>query len=223
MNIVIYGTGGLAREVHQLLEDIYSLSTDKHDGREFIGFIDDDISTHGTCVHDHHVLGGIQWLVENQDTMVFVGVGSPAARRRIVNQIRQAAPDVEFPKLIHPSAIIGDRVKIGDGTIICAGNIVTTDIRIGKHVIVNLDCTVGHDTQIDDFVTIAPSANVSGNVHLHEGCDLGTNCTLIQGMSVGQWSVLGAGAVVVRDIPNNATAVGNPAKVIKQRETGWHL
>jgi sugar O-acyltransferase (sialic acid O-acetyltransferase NeuD family) len=103
-------------------------------------------------------------------------------------------------------------VELGCGNIICAGTIITVNIKIGNHVIINLDCTVGHDTVINDYVTCAPSVNISGQVEIEEGCDIGTNAAIIQGKKIGKWSIIGAGAVVSRDIPPGCTAVGVPAK-----------
>ena len=111
--------------------------------------------------------------------------------------------------------ILSDRVQIGASTIICAGTIITVDIRIGDHVIINLDCTLGHDDIIRDYVTIYPSVNVSGNVEVGECSKFGTGMQIIQGKNIGTESIIGAGAVVIRDIPDRCTAVGSPAKVIK--------
>ncbi|MWK60345.1 transferase, partial [Pseudomonas otitidis] len=93
--------------------------------------------------------------------------------------------------------------------------IITVDIKIGNHVIINLDCTLGHDDIIHDYVTIYPSVNVSGNVEVGECSELGTGMQIIQGKIIGNETIVGAGAVVIRDIPDKCTAVGNPAKVIK--------
>ena len=123
--------------------------------------------------------------------------------------------------MIHPLAWLGNRITLGDGTVVCAGNLLTTDMTIGRHVILNLDCTVGHDAVVEDFVTVAPSVNISGNVAIGVGCDLGTGATLIQGVTIGHWTTVGAGAVVVRDLPANVTAVGVPAQPIKERPEGW--
>lgn len=213
--VVIYGTGGFGREVHQLL-------LDSERETDFVGFIDDNPENHGKLVHDKPVLGGMEWIIQNADVGVLIGIGNTVVKRRIVKRIKEAIPSAKFPTLMHPTALIGINVEIGEGTIICAGNIITTDIAIGPHVILNLDCTVGHDAILHDYVTVAPSCNISGNVRVGEGCDLGTNSTIIQGKNIGEWSIVGAGAVVVKDIPPNATVVGNPTKVIKQREPGWH-
>lgn len=217
-DIVVVGTGGFAREVHQLLEDAVA----DGEGWRVLGFLDDDPARAGDSVHDLPVLGGTSWL-EGRKVAVAVGVGSSAARRVLVKRIRSEAPGSGFPTLVHPTAWIGNRISLGQGTIVCAGNALTTDLSIGDHVILNLDCTVGHDSIVEDFVTVAPSVNISGAVVVREGTDLGTGATIIQGVEIGRWSVIGAGAVVIRDIPANVTAVGTPAKPIKERAEGWHL
>lgn len=216
MDVVIYGTGGFAREVHQVVED----SNAQEQRWNFLGWIDDDAESVGREVHGLAVLGGAAWLAEHPQVGVLVGVGATPARLRIVRSIREVSGN-PFPTLIHPLAWLGNRITLGDGTVVCAGNLLTTDMTIGRHVILNLDCTVGHDSVVEDFVTVAPSVNISGNVAIGVGCDLGTGATLIQGVKIGHWTTVGAGAVVVRDIPANVTAVGVPAQPIKERSEGW--
>lgn len=111
-----------------------------------------------------------------------------------------------------PSVILSKRVSIGEETIICAGTIATVDISIGKHVIINLDCTLGHDDVIGDFVTAYPSVNVSGNVVVGECCELGTGTQVIQGKRIVKNTIVGAGAIVIRDIKESGTYVGSPAR-----------
>ena len=216
-DLVIFGTGGFAREVHQIVEDLNQASSTWN----FLGFLDGNVEKHQTEVHGYEVFGGASWLAHRSDTAVAVGIGNTPSKRKVVNQIR-AFGSPSFPALVHPSSWVGNRVSIGDGTIICAGSLITTDIKIGQHVVVNLDCTIGHDALIQDYVTIAPSVNVSGCVIIGEGTDLGTSCTVIQGIKIGNWSVIGAGAVVVKNVDSNVTAVGIPAKQIKERLAGWH-
>lgn len=214
--IVIFGTGGFARELHQILEDL----RDAGSAIPFLGFLDGNPKSHGGEVHGHPVLGGVEWLRSRPNVAVAIGIGSPSAKRNVVDQIRALGPR-SFPPIIHPRAWLGNRIQIGEGAIICAGTNATTDLKIGAFVILNLDCTVGHDAVIGDFTTAAPSVNLSGNVLVGEGCDLGTGSTIIQGITIGHWSIVGAGAVVVRDLPANVTAVGTPARPIKERAEGW--
>jgi serine acetyltransferase len=92
--------------------------------------------------------------------------------------------------------------------------VLTTNIRLGRHVLLNLGCTVGHDAVLEDFCSLMPHANVGGEAHLEAGVYLGTNATVINRVRVGARTIVGAGAVAVRDLPADCTAVGVPAKAI---------
>lgn len=216
-DLVVYGAGGFSREVAQLVRDI-----NREQSRwNLLGFLSDDRGTWGANVADGPILGGNEWLADRAGRIaVALGLGSPAVKARVVRAL--GGLRVAFPQLIHPSVHRSSRFDFGPGAIITAGSIVMTDVRLGAMVTINLGCTLGHDCHVDDFATIAPGANLSGHVRVGEGSDIGTGAAIIQGVSVGAWSVVGAGAAVVRDLPPNCTAVGVPAKVIKQREPGWH-
>ena len=127
-------------------------------------------------------------------------------------------PLVEFPTLIHPSVWIGNKefVEIGKGCIICAGNLITTNIKIMDFVILNLGCTVGHDSVIKKFAAFMPSCNISGEVIIEEGVYCGTGVKIINQTSIGEYATIGAGAVVTKPIPARCTAVGVPTRVVKQ-------
>lgn len=217
-DLAIFGAGGHAREIHQLVEDI----NQEKPRWNFLGFLDSNRHLHRTYVHGFPVLGGEEWLCEHPRTALVIAVGSPAARMRIAERVA-ALGHTNYATLIHPTARVGTRVDIGDGTMICAGVVVTTDVRIGRHVILNVGCTVSHDSVLEDYATLAPGVRIAGNVRIGVGADLGTNSTVIPGRTVGAWSILGAGAVVVHDVPPNTTAVGVPARVVSERSPGWHL
>ena len=137
-----------------------------------------------------------------------------SARRTFAS--RALALGLPFATLLHPTVRRSRFVEVGAGTVICAGNILTTQVRVGSHVNLNVYCTIGHDVVIEDFCNLSPAINVSGYVHLEEGVDIGTNAVLLPGKRVGRGSVIGAGAVVTSDIPPFSVAVGVPAKVIRQ-------
>jgi sugar O-acyltransferase (sialic acid O-acetyltransferase NeuD family) len=217
MDIVIIGAGGFAREVRQLIDDI----NQDRQSYNLIGFLDGNSDRHGQIMQELPVLGGLDWLEQHLDTVAVIGIGNPPAKRRIALELEGMG--VSSPVLVHPRATVGRWVAMGAGTLICAGNILTTDIRLGKHAILNLDCTVGHDAILEDYVTVAPGVHISGNVTVQEGTDLGTGSSIVQGIRIGSWSIIGAGAVVSKEIPDNVTAVGVPAKPIKEREPGWYL
>ena len=110
---------------------------------------------------------------------------------------------------------LSKHVHVGEGTIICAGTIITVDVKIGNHVIINLDCTLGHDDVLSDYVTVYPSVNISGCCTIGQCVELGTGMQIIQGISITDDSIVGAGACVVKDIEEAGVYVGTPAKKIK--------
>lgn len=210
-DIYIIGAGGFGREVAWLIERI----NQKKEEWILQGFLDDNECLHGKTEGGYPILGGTELLKEmKSEIWVVCAVGAARVRKMIIEKIK-TYPNVRFATLIDPSAILSDRVSIGEGSIICAGSIVTVDIQIGCHVILNLDCTVGHDVCLEDFVTVYPSVNVSGNVLVEECAELGTGTQIIQGKRIGTQTIVGAGAVVVKDLPEKCTAVGSPAKPIK--------
>ncbi|MDY6949968.1 MAG: acetyltransferase [Thermodesulfobacteriota bacterium] len=211
-NIAVYGAGGFGLEVAMLIEQINMVSLEWH----IIGFFDDGVRK-GKIVNGYPVLGGIQQLNQWDSALsMVVAVGTPMTKRRIVDSIDNQ--NVSYPILVHPTVITGDRqyVTVGEGSIICAGTIITTNVLIGKHVILNLACTVGHETEIGDFSSLMPACNISGEVKIGQATFWGTGAIVINRRIIGNNCVLGAGAVVTKDIPDNVTAVGVPAKVVRQ-------
>lgn len=206
--LVIVGVGGLGREIAWLVERINAMEPTW----ELLGFIDDNSEKHGTIVNGYPVLGGCDWVLEHKDEVFAVcAVGTAQTRRRIVERLH----GVRFATLVDPKVQMSQRVEMGEGCIICAGSILTVNIKLGSHVIINLDCTIGHDAVLSDYVTLYPSVNVSGNTFLEESVEMGTGSQIIQGLRIGEGTIIGAGAVVVRDLPGRCTAVGIPAKPIK--------
>ena len=210
-DIIIFGASGFGREVAWLIERINQVNLTWN----LIGFMDDDESIQGKIINGYKVLGGIDDIINYPDAYFVCAVGASKVREKIVNTMKNINPNIKFGTVIDPSVEISELVSVGEGTIICAHSIITVNISIGKHVIINLDCTVGHDAIIQDFVTLYPSVNISGITQIGYASELGTGMQIIQGKKVGNYSIVGAGAVVVRDIPDKCTAVGSPAKPIK--------
>ena len=205
-DLYIIGAGGFGREVAWLVRRINELSPTWN----LVGFIDDDVRKHRTLEDGYPVVGGTELLgSRTEDTYVVCAVGSAHIRKLIVDKLKGYS-NIKYATLIDPSVIISDRVKIGEGSIICAGTIVTVDVVLGKHVIINLDCTVGHDAVIGNFVTMYPSVNVSGMVRVGECVELGTGMQVIQGKKIVENAIIGAGGVVVKDILDEGTYVGIP-------------
>ena len=210
-SLYIIGAGGFGREVAWLVERINAVNPTW----TLEGFIDDNPDVIGTIVGGYPVVGGVDALgALDHEAWVICAIGA-AKVRKVVIEKATAFQNVKFATLIDPSVLMSDRVTIGEGSIICAGNIITVDIKLGKHCIVNLDCTIGHDAILEDYVTVYPSVNISGITHIGEGSELGTGMQIIQGKTIGNEAIVGAGAVVVKDIPARCVAVASPAKPIR--------
>lgn len=208
-DIVILGSGGFGREVHWLIEEINKDNLQWN----FLGYIDDGHPI-GELVNGYPVLGTTEWLA-NKNLNVVCAVGDPDTKKMIIEKLSKSKNT--YPTLIHPNVKFSSSVEFGEGSIICAGNILTVNIKIGKHVIINLDCTIGHDAMIEDYSTILPSVNVSGNVHISECVSVGTGTQIIQGVHIGEHTIIGAGSVVTKEIESYVVAVGIPARPIKKR------
>ncbi len=210
-DLIIFGASGFGREVAWLVERINKVSPTWN----LLGFMDDNESIQGAEINGYKVLGKSDDINKYSDTYFVCAVGASRTREKIIGKMREVNPDVKFGTVIDPSVEVSDLVTIGEGTIICAHTIITVNISIGNHVIINLDCTVGHDVVLNDFVTLYPNVNVSGITNIGYCSELGTGMQIIQGKTVGEYSIVGAGAVVVKDVPAKCTAVGSPAKPIK--------
>ena len=213
-SVVIVGAGGFGREVLEIFKDI-----NKQEKKwDILGFVDSNKELHGKTINNYPVLGGFNWFENHKDVGCVCAIGEPKAKKKVVETLQKM--DVHFCNAIHPSVIMSDFIEFGEGVIVCAGTILTVNIRIGNHVIINLNCTIGHDAVIEDYCSLMPTVKINGNNHLYQGAYVGTGATFIHQVSIGAWSTIGAGAVVVGNIPENVIAVGTPAKVIKHKEKG---
>ena len=177
------------------------------------GFIDDDESLWDKTVDDYPVYGGLEYLRRCEGAYVVCAAGSARVRRIIIEKL--AGFPIKFATLIDPSVIMSKRVTVGEGVIICAGTIITVDVTIGNQVIINWDCTLGHDDVIHDFVTMYASVNVSGCCEVGSCVEFGTGMQILQGLSVVDNVIVGASACVVKDITEAGVYVGAPARRIK--------
>lgn len=209
-DIVIIGAGGFGREVKTLIDAINK----QEKIYNFLGFYDDGIDN-GNTINGFPILGNVSDLNNvSKPLCVALGLGDPTIKSKVVALL--ANVNLSFPTLIHPSVIISeDDVTIGNGCIICAGTIITCNIKIENFVTLNLMCTVGHDTFIDNFASFMPSVNISGEVKIEEKVYVGTGAKIINQLTIGQSTIVGAGAVVSKSLPQFCTAVGIPAKPIK--------
>jgi len=208
--IIIVGGGGLVREVIWLAKALA-------DKWELIGVLTDFDELQGKMLCDIPVIGKSSDWIKFPDAFFVVAIGSPRIRRSVVEQMEKIGKP-RFATLIHPSVMYSEYVSFGEGCIIAAGCILTTQIEIGKHTIINLSVTVGHDVPIGSYCTISPLTAISGNVTIHDGVEIGTNSALIPKAVIHRGSIIGAGSVVTKSISDNVVVVGSPAREIRQLE-----
>lgn len=187
----ILPSGGFSAEVHALAQSL---------GYHQVNFFDDVPNSFSSSMDELPKSGNIA-----------LAIGSSNERARLVNRIKG---NYIFPNLVHPSVIFLEpaSLKMGKGCLIAAGSILTTNVHIGDFVLINLQCSIGHDCILEDFVSLMPGARLSGGVHLEEGVYLGTNAVVLPNVRIGKNAVVGAGAVVTQDVAPNKTVVGIPAK-----------
>ena len=210
--IAVYGASGFGREVVWLIQSCNNY--------EVVCFIDDDSSKDGTFLNDIPVIGLQAARGRFPTCKVVGGVGTPKIRESLMG--KAANSGFNFVTIIHPSVERSGWIEVGTGTVICAGNILTTNITLGKHVQINLDCTIGHDVIMGDYTTLAPGVHVSGWVHFGKSVYVGTGAVVINGtednpITIGDDVVIGAGACVTKSIPPGETWAGVPAKLIRRR------
>lgn len=209
--IIIVGAGGFGREVAWLIERINK----EQNEWDLLGFVDDNTELMGSKINSYPVLGGINWLnKQNEEIFVICAIGSSRVRKSVISKIMNR----KFAILIDPNVILSNEIEIGEGSIVCAGTILTVNIKLGKHSIINLSCTIGHDVVLHDYVTLYPNVKLSGYTILNECDEIGTGSQIIQGVTIGLDTIVGAGSTVIRNLPEHCTAVGSPAKAIKYHE-----
>jgi sugar O-acyltransferase (sialic acid O-acetyltransferase NeuD family) len=196
--IVVVGSGGHAKVV---------IATARAAGLEIAAVVDDDPAMWGQRVAGVEIVGPSLPVLDDPGRLAVLAIGGNHARRQ-----RALGARCRFATVVHPAAIVDATVRLGTGTVVFAGAIVQPDTAIGEHVIINTGASIDHDCAIGDFVHVAPGTRLAGNVTLDEGAFLGIGAVAIQGVRVGAWTTIGAGAAIVGDLPANIVAAGVPAR-----------
>lgn len=208
--VVLVGAGGAGRELASNL----ALDPDW-----FVeGFVDDTKKV-GEIVNGLPVLGGLDWLQTYKGNVAMCIVGNPQVKRRLLREMFKNS-DLCFPIIKNKDSIYSDYIEFGEGCIVAQPyNYITVNIKIGNFVWINTRSDIGHDTTIGSFTTIYTRVNIGGDIHIGEDCVIGTGVTIKPGITIGNNVTIGGGAVVVKNVPDDVVIVGNPAKVIKTKDT----
>jgi len=209
-DIVIIGAGGLAREIKFLLEEINSCEPQYN----ILGYLISDLKKISEFDSKEEILGDFNWFNHRSSEInAVIGIGTPEYRIKVSNTIKENYPHVIFPSIIHPNVIYDKKTCVfEEGTVICASNVFTVNTTVRKFSLVNLNCTIGHESEIGFGSVINPTCSISGGVKISEGVLVGTGAQILQYLTIGENSVIGSGAVVTKDVPASVTVVGIPAK-----------
>lgn len=204
--VIIIGASGHAR----VIADIIKESKDK-----LVGFLDDNQDIQGNKIYEDKIVLGTtnkKDIEKYKDCYFIIGIGNNNVRKIISNKY----PNLKWYTAIHPKAVIGSEVSIGEGTAIMAGTVINTGTKVGKHCIINTCSSLDHDNILEDFVHISPGSHLAGTVKISEGTWICSGVTIINNLVIGNNNIVGAGAVVIDDIPeDNSLFVGVPAKRIR--------
>jgi len=206
-NLIIVGAGGFGRELLQWVKDINKIQTKW----SIKGFIDDNLNALDGMECDYNVIGSIQdWKPE--DVEVFAcAIANPRTKEDIVTLLKSRG--ATFESIIHPTAVIGEYNKIGEGLIAYPKSAITINVKIGDYVTL-LSSGIGHDAVVGDYSTISSYCDITGGAQLGKKVFLGSHVTIVPGKKVGDDAYVGAGSVVIKNVKPNTKVMGNPAQKI---------
>lgn len=203
--LIIVGAGGHGLETLWLA---------KRCGRTIKGFLDDTLEKQGKFFYGYPILGKIAERDTHMNCDFIIAIGSSKLRRAIIKKYFDSK-EYNFTVLIDPSVIVGDNVKIGSGTMICAKSIITVAVSVGDHCIVNINSSLSHGVNLLDYVTLAPGVTLLGDVMIREECEIGAKAVVREKLIVNDGAIVGMGAVVTKNVEEKQVVVGNPAKLLK--------
>ncbi len=155
-------------------------------------------------------------VAEHGITCLLLAIGENRLRRRVAQYASKACPALGFHTAIHPDSSLARDVKLGEGTVVMAGARINSGCRVGRHAILNTNCSLDHESRLGDFASMGPNTASGGNCDIGEEAMIGIGANLLPGVTVGARTQVGGGATVTRDLPDDCVAVGTPARTVKR-------
>lgn len=210
-DVLLVAAGGLAREVHEACVSA---------ARVVVGFLDDDVSRHGTSIAGTEVLGGLDLAARFPHAQLVLCAGSGRVREGLGRRLGlMGVAGDRFATVLHGSVRLPSRCRVGHGSVLLAGAVLTADVTIGEHCVVMPNTTLTHDDTLEDYVTVCAGVALGGQVSLGRGSYIGMNASVRQGLHVGADAVLGMGSVLLADLPPGQTWAGVPARALENSDS----
>ncbi|MCG7343993.1 NeuD/PglB/VioB family sugar acetyltransferase [Sporosarcina sp. ACRSL] len=207
----IVGTGGLGRGVAETVKVI----SERDRNWTISGFIDDDSNVIGTYVNDMMVVGDTEYLLGlNTTANVIIAIANPEVKAKIYEKL-SLNTNLLYPNVIHPSVHLNSSIEMGIGNIVSDNVAFSANVYVGNFSLIHFNCTIGHDVQIEDYVTVYPGVNLSGYSRMKSKSQAGTNSSVLPQIIVGEGAIIGAGSTVIKNPIRYTTVVGIPAKELK--------
>lgn len=207
--ILIVGAGGFGREVYNWIKD----SREKYPDWQVEGFLDDNLLALKEYNYEVGVISTVLDYQPQENEHLVMAIGSPKIKSELVNLLKHKG--AKFETFIHRTAIIGENVKIGQGSVLCPNSIITCDAVIGEFVTINCGSGTGHDASVGDYSTLSGQVDITGFARVGKRVSIGSSACILPGVIIEDDSAIGAGSVVVRNVREGSTVFGNPAKCIK--------
>lgn len=215
-DLMIIGASGTGIQIAETVEDV----NEEKKEWNFLGYLDDDVNKQGLEINGYPVLGPISVASQYDDCYFIVAIcywKNLFIRKKIVKELDVKKLD-RFATIIHPGTKISRYAKIGKGTVVMPNTVIMPNVSIGNHVIILSNSYIAHNTIIEDYVTITNSVSICGVVKINEGCYIGANSSIRERVTIGEWSLIGMGSVILSDVPAFSTMIGNPGRFLRKIE-----
>lgn len=207
-DLIIIGAGGVGGHIATNLKDYSS-------EYNLLGFLDDNAWKNKTEFVGFPILGNVNSISNYPPSIaILVGIAFPFLKYKVVEKLKVLGY-TNFPSFIAKSSWLSTNITLGEGCILYPGSRVNYNCSIGNFVVLNMACALGHDCMIADYVSFAPGVLLGGKTTIGRLTQMGIGSTTIQGITIGENTVVGAATVIIKDVKNNAVIVGNPGRILK--------